>query len=137
MLLPGKKIYRVTARIDIAPDKLIYHMKDSEKLCQWNTTITEHKILKVLRRACLYNWRNLRLVSRSFQRLNDKVAISYQVTAKGGPGGVVSPRDFVFLFKTEYHGDTFVQGGCSVDFPGPKSSKIVRYEMCRKYCIHI
>ena len=60
-----------------------------------------------------------------FQKLNDHVSISYQVTAEGG-GGVVSARDFIFIYKNMMKGNTFVQGGCSVDYPGPKSSKIVR-----------
>ncbi|XP_059089421.1 stAR-related lipid transfer protein 3-like [Tigriopus californicus] len=101
----GKKIYRVKAKMEIAPAKLIEHLKDTEKMCEWNTTLTEHKLLR---------------------KLNDKVAISYQVTAAGGPNGVVSARDFIFIFKNEYKGDAYVQGGCSVDIPGPKSSKVVR-----------
>ena len=60
------------------------------------------------------------------QKLTDKVSISYQVTAEGGPGGVVSARDFIFIAKADYKGDAFVQGGCSVEYPGPKDSKIVR-----------
>jgi hypothetical protein len=45
-----------------------------------------------------------------FQRLNDKVSISYQVTAEGGPGGIVSSRDFIFIFKVDYTPDgTYVQ----------------------------
>ena len=49
------------------------------------------------------------------------------MTAEGGPGGIVSARDFIFIFKNDYKGDAYVQGGCSVDVPGaPKSSKIVR-----------
>jgi hypothetical protein len=58
--------------------------------------------------------------------LNDKVSISYQVTTEAGPGGVVSARDFIFIFKSDFKGAAFVQGGCSVDYPGPKDSKIVR-----------
>ena len=64
--------------------------------------------------------------SLNFQKINDKVAISYQVTAEGGPGGIVSARDFIFIFKTDFKGDAFVQGGMSVEYPGPKDSKIVR-----------
>ena len=48
------------------------------------------------------------------------------MTAEGGPGGVVSARDFIYIFKTAFNGDAFVQGGMSVDYPGPKDSKIVR-----------
>jgi len=43
----GKKIYRVTAKIDIEPAKLIEYMADTEKITKWNTTLTEHKVLKV------------------------------------------------------------------------------------------
>jgi hypothetical protein len=49
------------------------------------------------------------------------------VTAEGGPGGIVSARDFIFIFKTDFKGDAFVQGGMSVEYPGPKDAKIVRY----------
>lgn len=45
--LAGKKIYRVKARMEIAPAKLIEHLKDTEKMCDWNTTLTEHKLLRV------------------------------------------------------------------------------------------
>ncbi len=53
----------------------------------------------------------------------------FQVTAEGGPGGVVSARDFVFVYRTGRREDgSFVQAGCSVDIPGaPKDKKIVRY----------
>ncbi len=54
------------------------------------------------------------------------MAISYQVTAEGG-GGIVSSRDFILVFKSDYKDGAYVQGGCSVEYPGaPKSSKIVR-----------
>jgi len=44
--------------------------------------------------------------------LNDKVFISYQVTAAGGPGGVVSARDFILIFKMDSTADgTYVQVG--------------------------
>ena len=88
-----------------------------------NTDIEGRDLIRNKIHHILYN---------SFQRLSDKVAISYQVTAEGGPGGVVSARDFIFIFKNEYNGDAYVQGGCSVDFPGPKSSKIVRWD---NFCI--
>ena len=52
--------------------------------------------------------------------------ISYQITTEGG-GGVVSSRDFIFLYKHEMRGDVWIQGGESIDYPGPKNSKIVRW----------
>lgn len=54
------------------------------------------------------------------------MTVSYQVTAEGGPGGIVSARDFVYCFKTGYkdNGAIFVQGGMSVDSDlAPKSPK--------------
>ncbi len=45
--LLGKKIYRVTAKIDISPAALIKQLENTEDLCKWNTTLTQHKILKV------------------------------------------------------------------------------------------
>ena len=43
----GRKIYRVKAKIPVAAAKLIEAMKDTEKLTEWNTTLTKHEILKV------------------------------------------------------------------------------------------
>jgi len=102
----GKKIYRVIAKIPIGAEKLIEYMKDTDKICQWNTTLVKHEILK---------------------KVDDKTTISYQITTEGG-GGVVSSRDFVFLFRSDYreNGD-YVQGGTSIEYPSaPKNSKIVR-----------
>ena len=55
--------------------------------------------------------------------------MTYQVTAAGGPGDIVSSRDFVLVFKSSYKGDVYVQAGRSVEVPGaPTSPKIIRAE---------
>ena len=43
----GKKIYRVKAIIPTSAKKLIEALSDTEKLTDWNTTLTKHEILKV------------------------------------------------------------------------------------------
>jgi len=101
----GRKIYRCKARIDMPAKLLIAAMGDTDKVTEWNTTLTEAKVLK---------------------NLNSDCAISYQVTSEGG-GGMVSARDFVYVSKKAYNGNVFVMGGKSVDFSdAPKSGKIVR-----------
>ena len=47
-IVPGKKIYRVKVLLPIAPKKLIAAMMDSEKITEWNTTLTKNEILKVI-----------------------------------------------------------------------------------------
>ena len=55
--------------------------------------------------------------------------MTYQVTAAGGPGDIVSSRDFVLVFKSAYRGDVYVQAGRSIDMPGsPTTPKAVRAE---------
>jgi len=62
------------------------------------------------------------------QKLNDQVTISYQVTAEGGPGGIVSARDFIFIFKMAYSEDgTFVQVKKTSVFCNVKWSRIFSY----------
>ena len=48
----------------------------------------------------------------------------------GGPGEIVSSREFILVSKEDYRGDVFVQAGCSIDhFPdAPKHPKAVRAE---------
>ncbi len=104
--LSGKKMYRIKVIIDVAPEKLIAKMEKGDDLTSWNTTVTKHEVLK------------------EFDSSNAR--ISYQVTTEAGPGGIVSARDFIFLYKYEKRGHEWMQGGVSVEYPGPKSSKIVR-----------
>merc|ERR1711874_21921 len=101
----GRKIYRCKARIEMPAKLLIEAMSDTDKITEWNKTLTQAKVLKVLNEECV---------------------ISYQVTTDGG-GGVVSARDFVFASKKGYLGETFVMGGKSVEYKeAPSSGKIVR-----------
>jgi len=101
----GRKIYRCKAKINMPPKLLIEAISDTDKLTEWNFTLTQAKVLKVL---------------------SDDVVISYQVTSDGG-GGMVSARDFVLAFKKGYEGEIFIAGGRSVEYKeAPSSSKIVR-----------
>ena len=89
---------------------LIDKIKDTENICSWNKTLLKSQVLK---------------------RINDTVGISYQVnwinksafTYKVIPkvttdatGGLVSSRDFVYLFKTGYDGDSWVMAGKSIEY---------------------
>jgi len=99
----GKKIWRVTARIEMPSSILVEALRDTDSMATWNSSLKEAKVLK---------------------KINDKVTISYQVTASGGP---VSSRDFVYVSKAEYSGDEFIMGGCSVESDSaPVNSNIVR-----------
>ena len=56
----------------------------------------------------------------------DNAKISYQMTMPAGPAGVVSARDFIMIYKSEKRGNTWMQGGISVDYAdGPKSPENV------------
>ncbi len=46
----GKKIFRATATVGVAQSALVRRLEDTEDLCTWNTTLTQHKILKVGRK---------------------------------------------------------------------------------------
>ena len=54
----GKKIYRVTAVIDVDAKKLADRLGKMENITEWNTTLLKYQLLK---------------------RVNEKVTISYQV----------------------------------------------------------
>ena len=99
---------------------LIDKIKDTDNICSWNKTLLKSQVLK---------------------RLNDSVGISYQVNNRivsscienglqvttDAAGGMVSSRDFVYLFMTGYDGDSWVMGGKSVEYKdAPKGSGIVR-----------
>jgi len=102
----GKKIYRCKARIEMPAKLLIEAISNTEKVCDWNTTLTECRVLKKINKDCV---------------------ISYQVTSDGGPGGMVSARDFVYVSKKGYDGQVFVMGGRSVEYKeAPVQGKIVR-----------
>merc|ERR1711962_980238 len=95
----GKKIYRVTAVIDIDTKKLANKLADTSDLTNWNKTLVKHELIK---------------------KLGDGVELTYQVTGGQGP---VSSRDFVLVFKSVWKGDTFVQAGRSVDIPDAPTTK--------------
>ena len=101
----GKKIYRIKATIDCSADKLITALENDTDITKWNTTLTNHQLLK---------------------EFDNGVKISYQVTTEAGPGGVVSARDFILIHKKGRKDNEWMSGGCSVNYPGPENSKFVR-----------
>ena len=103
-LVTGKKIYRIKIEVDCPPEKLIRAL-DSHDLTTWNKSLAKHEVIK---------------------EFPNGVKISYQVTPESGPGGVVSSRDFILAYKQVHKGNEWMEGGCSVDYPGPTSSKFVR-----------
>merc|ERR1712045_466288 len=101
----GRKIYRCKARIEMPAKLLIEAVSNTDKVCEWNKTLTEARVLRTINKDC---------------------AISYQVTSDGG-GGMVSARDFVYVSKKGYDGQTFAMGGKSVEYKdAPAQGKIVR-----------
>ena len=91
--------------MDCPPEKLIRALENSQDLTTWNKSLAKHEVIK---------------------EFPNGVKISYQVTPESGPGGVVSSRDFILVYKQCRKGNEWMEGGCSVDYPGPKSSKFVR-----------
>ena len=89
----GRKLWLCTAKVNVAPEVLEKRLLDIDNLTAWNSTVTESRVLKNLRKD---------------------VFITYQVTAEGA-GGVVSARDFVFGAKTVKQEDRFIIGGLSVE----------------------
>ena len=106
-------MYKITVTIDVAPDKLIGAFENQKDITKWNTTLSKQEILKKF--------------------TNSNAKISYQVTTEAGPGGVVSARDFIFIGKAEKRGNAWMEGGVSIEYPGPKTSKIVRYVKAKKF----
>ena len=89
----GRKLWLCQAKVNVAPDVLEKKLLDIDNLTSWNSTLTESRLIKNLRKD---------------------VFIAYQVTAEGGLG-VVSARDFVYGAKTARRGQRFVVGGLSVE----------------------
>ena len=42
--------------------------------------------------------------------MDDGVKISYQITKEAGPGGIVSSRDFILIYKIGRKGNGWMQG---------------------------
>ena len=89
----GRKLWLCTAKVNVAPEVLEEKLLDIDNLTTWNSTVTESRVLKTLRKD---------------------VFITYQVTAEGACG-MVSARDFVFGAKTVRQEDRFIIGGLSVE----------------------
>ena len=101
----GKKIYRIKIEVDCPPEKLIGALENSHDLTTWNKSLVKHEIIK---------------------EFPNGVKVSYQVTPESGPGGVISSRDFILVVKQGRKGNEWMEGGCSVDYPGPENTKFVR-----------
>ena len=99
-------MFKITVTLDIPANKLIKALEACEDLSTWQKTLAKHEILKKIP--------------------NSKAVISYQVTTPNGPGDIVAARDFIVIYKMETRNGEWLQAGTSVDYPGPKSSKIVR-----------
>ena len=52
----GRKIYRCTAKIEMPAKLLIEAMSDTDKITEWNKTLTEAKVLKVLNEECVISY---------------------------------------------------------------------------------
>ena len=48
----GRKIYRCKARIEMPAKVLIEAMSDTDNITEWNKTLTQAKVLKVLNEEC-------------------------------------------------------------------------------------
>ena len=52
----GRKIYRCKARIEMPARLLIEAMSDTDKVTEWNKTLTEARVLKVLNQDCVISY---------------------------------------------------------------------------------
>ena len=78
LFITGKKIYRIKIEVDCPPEKLIRALETSHDITTWNKSLAKHEVIK---------------------EFPNGVKISYQVTPESGPGGVVSSRDFILVYK--------------------------------------
>merc|ERR1712021_281391 len=106
LVVERRKGDRCKAKINMSAEKLREAIRNTDRLTEWNNTVTESRVLR---------------------KINDSVQISYQVTTEAA-GGLVSARDFVYLAKVAMEpGDVWVMGGCSVESSdAPVSKKYVR-----------
>ena len=70
----GRKIWLCKAKVNVSPGLLERNLLDIDNLVEWNSTLTESRILKTI---------------------SKDVFITYKVTAEGA-GGLVSARDFLY-----------------------------------------
>ena len=90
----GRKLFLCTATVNDPTKVLEAKLMDIDNLPSWNSTVTESRVLKNLKK---------------------NVFVTYQVTAEGG-GGLVSARDFVYGGKTLHKNGVFIVGGMSVEY---------------------
>ena len=101
---------------------LIEAISNTDKVCEWNKTLTEARVLKTINKDCVISYQ-VRWPGQAWEQSHQHLV---QVTSDGG-GGMVSARDFVYVSKKGYDGATFVMGGQSVEFQdAPAKGKIVR-----------
>lgn len=101
----GKKIYRCKAKINIPASLLSQYIADTDNVCSWNKTLKESRLL---------------------EKITDNIGITYQVTTDAA-GGMVSSRDFVYLYKISQEERSWVMGGKSTEYSeAPSKSGVVR-----------
>ena len=52
----GRKIYRCKAKIEMPAKVLIEAFSDTDKITEWNKTLTQAKVLKVLNDECVISY---------------------------------------------------------------------------------
>ena len=96
----GKNMYKIKAKIDISPEKLIAALKDVENSDKWNKTLKKLDVVSTI---------------------SDDIKVTYQITSTAG--GVVSERDFILVLKFGYKNDAYLQAACSIEYPGLEKMK--------------
>ena len=52
----GRKIYRCKARIEMPAKLLIEAITNTDKVCEWNATLTEARVLKTVNKNCVISY---------------------------------------------------------------------------------
>ena len=63
----GRKIYRCKAKIEMPAKVLIEAFSDTDKITEWNKTLTQAKVLKVLNDECVISYQVGLVVGLSHQ----------------------------------------------------------------------
>ena len=63
----GRKIYRCKAKVEMPAKLLIEAISNTDKVCEWNATLTEARVLKTINKDCAisYQVRRFPLARRS------------------------------------------------------------------------
>ena len=52
----GRKIYRCKAKIEMPAKLLIEAISNTDKVCEWNATLTEARVLKTINKDCAISY---------------------------------------------------------------------------------